>query len=113
MPAQLQQLIRLRSQFSKAASKRLICTSSWRHSIEQAQTWAGQPPVRRRTASSLASSTAVTTAKAVPANVLELYEALLALKSQAAPYVNLSRVQLALRSLETTNPVVRIAGLST
>jgi hypothetical protein len=41
----------------------------------------------------------------------ELYDALEALKKDAAPFVNLSRLQLALRSLEGRGSSIRVAVL--
>ncbi|KAI9843421.1 MAG: hypothetical protein M1837_006447 [Sclerophora amabilis] len=66
---------------------------------------------RRRNASSLASSTAVNAKKEIRPAVRDLYDRLEHLKVDAGNYVNLSRLQLALRSLETRDPVVRIAVL--
>lgn len=65
---------------------------------------------RRRPAATLASRTAINAPLDVPPRLMELYQALDALKSDAASYVNLSRLQLALRGLETEDPVVRVAG---
>ncbi|KAI9802291.1 MAG: hypothetical protein M1833_001797 [Piccolia ochrophora] len=62
-----------------------------------------------RYASTLASSTAINATKHIPGKVRGLYNALSTLKSQAANYVNLSRVLLALRSLETEDAIVRVA----
>ncbi|KAL1628506.1 3',5'-cyclic-nucleotide phosphodiesterase (PDEase) (3':5'-CNP) [Neofusicoccum ribis] len=67
---------------------------------------------RRRHAATLASRTAINAPLDVPPRLKELYQALDALKSDAASYVNLSRLQLALRGLETEDPVVRVAVLS-
>jgi hypothetical protein len=63
-----------------------------------------------RPASSLASSTAINAKAAVQSSAAELYDSLNALKSTAANYINLSRLQLALRSLEIRNEVIRVAG---
>lgn len=63
-------------------------------------------------ASTLASSTAINATKEIPTRVQELYDRLTTVKDNAASYVSLSRLQLALRGLETENPVVRIAGWS-
>ncbi|KAF2140113.1 uncharacterized protein K452DRAFT_230804 [Aplosporella prunicola CBS 121167] len=67
---------------------------------------------RRRHAATLASRTAINAPVDVPPRLKELHQTLDALKGPAANYVNLSRLQLALRGLETTDPVVRIAVLS-
>lgn len=63
-------------------------------------------------ASTLASSTAVNATKEIPTKLRELYDRLTAVKDSAASYVSLSRLQLALRGLETENPVVRVASRS-
>lgn len=65
---------------------------------------------RRRHAATLASRTAINAPLDVPPRLKELHQALDALKSDAASYVNLSRLQLALRGLESEDPVVRVAG---
>ncbi|KAF2090716.1 hypothetical protein K490DRAFT_18170, partial [Saccharata proteae CBS 121410] len=67
---------------------------------------------RRRHGSTLASTTAINAPSEVPPRLKELHVALDGLKSSAANYVNLSRLQLALRGLEARDPVVRIAVLS-
>ncbi|KAI9759648.1 MAG: hypothetical protein M4579_002216 [Chaenotheca gracillima] len=66
---------------------------------------------RAKYASSLASATAVNASREIRQPVRELYQRLEDLKLRAGAYVNLSRLQLALRSLETQDPVVRIAVL--
>ena len=63
-----------------------------------------------RDGSTLASLTAIDNTKEVPSNVRALYDALTAVKQCAGAYVDLSRLQLALRSLEAPNPVVRVAS---
>ena len=60
---------------------------------------------------SLASSTAINAPSTVPAAYRDLYQRLQALQESASSYVDLSRLQLALRSLESSRPVVRIALL--
>ncbi|OJD33373.1 serine threonine protein phosphatase 2b catalytic subunit protein [Diplodia corticola] len=67
---------------------------------------------RRRPAAALASRTAINAPLDVPPRLKELYQALDVLKSDAASYVNFSRLQLALRGLESEDPVVRVAVLS-
>lgn len=66
---------------------------------------------RVRKTSTLSSSTAIHATKDIPPALLELHEALDVLRRDAAGYVNLSRLQLALRGLESRTPTVRIAGL--
>lgn len=69
-------------------------------------------PRPRRKASSLASSTAINAPVEVLPKHKEVYNALERLKTDAGSYVNLSRLQLALRGLEGHDAVVRIAVLS-
>ncbi|KAF2492123.1 hypothetical protein BU16DRAFT_446850, partial [Lophium mytilinum] len=64
-----------------------------------------------RRASSLASSTAINAPLDVPPSFKQLHHALDALGKTAANYVNLSRLQLALRGLAGENAVVRVAVL--
>ncbi|KAI9822515.1 MAG: hypothetical protein M1827_000234 [Pycnora praestabilis] len=68
-------------------------------------------PARCRTASSLASATAINAPQELPPNVRDVFQALNGVKSSAANYVNLSRLQLALRSLEARDAVIRVAVL--
>lgn len=68
---------------------------------------------RRRHASTLSSTTAVNATKDIPAELKELHTALSYLQKEAPNYVNIGRLQLALRSLESQHPVVRIAGAFT
>ncbi|RDW61883.1 uncharacterized protein DSM5745_10555 [Aspergillus mulundensis] len=51
------------------------------------------------------------TARHVPPRIRELYESLVQIQSVAPEQVNLSRLQLALRGLETEEPLVRVAVL--
>jgi hypothetical protein len=60
---------------------------------------------------SLASTTAINAPATVPHRHRELHQRLIALKEIASSYVDLSRLQLAIRSLETNPPVVRVALL--
>ena len=64
---------------------------------------------------SLASSTAINAPSSVPPAYRELYQRLLALQETARSYVDLSRLQLATRSLESDTPTIRVAllGLGT
>ena len=72
----------------------------------------GRPILRRRRASSLASSTAVNATKAIPPPNKPLHDALSQLKKKAFAQVNLSRLQLALQGLESESPTTRVAVLS-
>ncbi|KAL3489415.1 hypothetical protein BJX62DRAFT_226574 [Aspergillus germanicus] len=51
------------------------------------------------------------TARHVPPRLRELYESLVRIQAVAPEQVNLSRVQLALRGLETEEPLIRVAVL--
>ena len=64
----------------------------------------------RRHASTVASATAINAPVDVPIAFKDLHESLQKLKNDAAVYTNLSRLQLALRGLESRNAVVRVAG---
>lgn len=63
-----------------------------------------------RTASTTASVTAVNAKREIPPAFQDLHTSLKALESEAGVYVNISQLQLALRGLESENPVTRIAG---
>lgn len=65
----------------------------------------------RRLNGSLASSSAINAPSAVPTELRELHQRLNALQDSASGFVDLSRLQLALRSLESDDPVIRIAFL--
>jgi hypothetical protein len=56
------------------------------------------------------NSSSVITAKSVPPQFKELHAALEGVKDAALEQVNLSRLQLALRSLESEAPLIRVAG---
>lgn len=64
-----------------------------------------------RNASTHASSTAINAPKDIPPGLAELHGALEVLKKDAATYTNISRLGLALRSLESRKPTIRIALL--
>ena len=63
-----------------------------------------------RTASTTASVTAVNAKREIPPAFQELYASLKALETEAGVYVNTSQLHLALRGIESENPVTRIAG---
>ncbi len=65
-----------------------------------------------RTASTTASVTAVNARRDIPPRFQSLYESLKALETEAAVYIDLSQLRLALRGLESENSVTRIAGKS-
>lgn len=60
--------------------------------------------------STTASISVVNARQEVPPAFQPLYEALNAVERDAAVYVNLSQLKLAVRGLETENAVTRIAG---
>lgn len=60
---------------------------------------------------SLASTTAVNAPSTVPPSYRELYQRLLALEAAASSYVDIARLQLAARSLESGSPIIRVALL--
>ncbi|KAL5359478.1 hypothetical protein BJX96DRAFT_58446 [Aspergillus floccosus] len=60
---------------------------------------------------SLATSSVVHGSRHVPPRLRELYDALSQVKDVAAEQVNLSRLQLALRGLESETPLIRVAVL--
>ncbi|KAI4123282.1 MAG: hypothetical protein LQ347_006215, partial [Umbilicaria vellea] len=74
------------------------------HSTTRRRTWS-------RKASTVASVTAVDVPKEVPHTFRDLHESLGILQDKAANYVNLSQVKLALRGLESTDAVIRVAVL--
>ena len=63
-----------------------------------------------RTASTTASVTAVNAKREIPPAFQELYASLKALETEAGVYVNTSQLHLALRGVESENPVTRVAG---
>ncbi|MCJ1247978.1 hypothetical protein MMC30_005193 [Trapelia coarctata] len=67
-------------------------------------------PLRRRVAS-ITPVTAVNVPRTIPAANLRLYEELTALEKKAATFVHLSQLQLALRGLESEDPIIRVAVL--
>jgi hypothetical protein len=69
------------------------------------------PSIGKRHNGSLASSTAINAPSTVPLEFRELHQRLNALQDSASGFVDLSRLQLALRSLESAEPVIRVAFL--
>lgn len=67
-------------------------------------------PPQRRNASTVAPATAITAHRELPSQFRQLRDSLSSLKNEAAVYVNSSQLQLALRGLESENPVTRVAG---
>ena len=74
-----------------------------------AATYQRSRPLRRQV-SSIAPVTAVNVTKTIPPTKKGLYEELKALEKTAATFVNLPQLQLALRGLESEDPIVRVAG---
>ena len=66
--------------------------------------------VRVRSASTHVSPTAINLRPNVPPRNQELYDALSAFSGAAETYVNISRLQLALRGLAAQDAVTRVAG---
>ena len=66
---------------------------------------------QKRDASTLASSTAINATKTIPPRNRLLYESLNEVKKKAYAQVNLSRLQLAIQSLESDSPTTRVAVL--
>lgn len=59
-----------------------------------------------------ATSSAITAGKTVPPRFRELYDALSGVRDAAIEQVSVSRLQLALRGLESEAPLIRVAGAS-
>lgn len=120
MPPRLRAAPALSQLRSKRASDLSVCPScsTWRLRDAPASALRpGRPGARRqrpsaraRHASSVASTTAINAPAEVPPAWGELHRALDGLRGAAASYVNLSRLQLALRGLEGGDAVVRVAG---
>ena len=65
-----------------------------------------------RSASTTAAVTAVNVRRDVPPRFKNLHESVKTLETEAAVYINISQLHLALRGLESENAVTRIAGIS-
>ncbi|KAF3892553.1 hypothetical protein GY631_4151 [Trichophyton interdigitale] len=63
----------------------------------------------KRSASTLPGSSIVSATKNIPEKFQELYKALEELKNTSGNHVDLSRLELAQRGIETENPLIRIA----
>lgn len=97
--------------FSTSSKLHVAARFSARHSLNyKSKVAKSTPRPAARHASYYASSTAINASKEVPEHYKSLYTGLDALKRDAANYVDPSRLQLALRSLESRRPVIRIAG---
>ena len=69
------------------------------------------PGLHSRAASTTPSVTAVNAKRDVPPKFQDLHVAFKALETEAAVYVDLSQLRLALRGLESENAVTRVAGI--
>ena len=69
------------------------------------------PLTARRNTTTLASSTAVNATKTIPTRNKPLWDSLNEVKKKAYAQVNLSRLQLAIKSLESQTPTTRVAVL--
>jgi hypothetical protein len=69
------------------------------------------PIASRRHNGTMASSSAINAPSTVPVEFRDLHQRLNALQDSASGFVDLSRLQLALRSLESADPVIRVAFL--
>ena len=71
-----------------------------------------RPTKRVYHAARITSHTAINATKSIPSAFKQLHDSLKKLKVDAANYVDLSKLDLAIRGLESHNPLVRIAGSS-
>jgi hypothetical protein len=99
------------TRFSRILDDLFYCPgcSAWRKRCATSKLPKRAP--RKRHASTLGSSTAVNATKAIPARNKSLYDSLNEVKKKAYAQVNLSRLQLAIQSLETERPTTRVAIL--
>ncbi|KAG2166182.1 hypothetical protein JADG_005921 [Aureobasidium aubasidani] len=99
----------IRAQPAGVACARLVHSQRLAH-ISKTSSYTPER-VQIRHATNLASRTAINPPSNVPAENQQLYASLDRLKDIASDYVNQSRLQLALRGLETSRPTVRIGLL--
>ncbi|THZ91477.1 hypothetical protein D6C82_09957 [Aureobasidium pullulans] len=99
----------VRAQPASVACARLVHSQRLAH-ISKTSSYTPER-VQIRHATNLASRTAINPPSNVPAENQQLYASLDRLKDIASDYVNQSRLQLALRGLETSRPTVRIGLL--
>ncbi|KAI5200743.1 hypothetical protein E4T39_05620 [Aureobasidium subglaciale] len=99
----------VRKQPSAFASTRLVHDQSIAHTC--ADTLYAPERIQVRHATNLASRTAINPPSNIPVENQQLHASLNRLKDIASDYVNQSRLQLALRGLETSRPTVRIGLL--
>ena len=105
------------------SSRRFVCSSCRYKQARALSNGPATPNIQRnckarettlhtRTASTTASVTAVNVRPDIPPQFRDLHDSLKTLETEAAVYVNLSQLRLALRGLESENAVTRIAGKS-
>lgn len=99
----------IRAQPASVACARLVHSQRLAHTSKTSSYTAERVQIRHAT--NLASRTAINPPSNVPAENQQLYASLDRLKDIASDYVNQSRLQLALRGLETSRPTVRIGLL--
>lgn len=98
--------------FSTRRSNHALFPSRVRTQVQSyPQTYSQLRTSEPRNASRYSTAPSTTlTARHVPPRLRELYESLAHLQRVAPDQVNLSRLQLALRGLESEEPLIRIAG---
>lgn len=113
-------LSQIQDSSSSSSSSVFYCPScsTWRRSLSSRRTRL-QLPQQQHQQQSWASlqrsgiaTTSVVHTRHIPPRLKDLHEALNRVKDVAPEQVNLSRLQLALRGLESEKPVVRVAGMS-
>lgn len=108
MPSKLFGTLRKTSAVFRSLEKAYVCPSCAFKRPSKAPT---RFPQQRRHASTLASSTAINATKDIAPHLKDLYTKLEGLEKHATNYIDLSRLQLALRGLESRRPVIRLAGI--
>ncbi|KAK3714861.1 hypothetical protein LTR37_007596 [Vermiconidia calcicola] len=98
---------------STAAQGQLVSRRDAARGLRRVDTLSARRRYTPRYASngSLASRSAINAPTSVPPAYRELHQRLLALQESASSYVDLARLQLATRSLESSDPVTRVAFL--
>lgn len=92
-----------------------LCPScaTWRRSFSTRAKGASRRGARLPSYRQLTTSSVINAGRDVPPRFKELHEALNQVGSSATGQINLSRLQLALRGLESEEPLVRVAGMWT
>ena len=110
-----------RSLYRRLFSNPFICSSCKRQRdlttsaksnprVDQCQKLRQYQKPLRRFLSSITPVTTVNATRTIPELFRELHDELGALETRAGAHVNLSQLQLALRGLESTDAVIRVAG---